>query len=107
MANRASAPAPRPVALDRADPADAQAMWDAAEVRRSHLRVRTLVTLRWFLIATQVVLLGLMAFPLGYDAPYALAAAVIGAGAWVNLLTGVASPLQRVMTDREATAQLS
>jgi two-component system, sensor histidine kinase RegB len=106
MANRADAPAPRPVALDRAGPADAQGVWDAAEVRRSHLRLRTLVTLRWFLIAGQVVLLGLMAFPLRYDAPYALAAAVIGAGAWVNLLTGVASPLQRLMTDREAALHL-
>src|SRR5690349_2015941 len=106
MANRADAPAPRPVALDRAGPADAQGVWDAAEVRRSHLRLRTLVTLRWFLIAGQVVLLGLMAYPLRYDAPFALAAAVIGAGAWVNLLTGVASPLQRVLADREATLHL-
>jgi two-component system, sensor histidine kinase RegB len=105
MAKRTGA-APTAVALDTADPNDAQGMWDAAEVRRSHLRVRTLVTLRWSLIAGQVALLALMAFVLGYDAPYALAAAVVGAGAWVNLLTGVASPLQRVMGDREATAQL-
>lgn len=92
---------------DRAQPAAAQGVWDAAEVRRSHLRVRILVTLRWLLIAAEALLLAVMGFGLGYEAPYALCAAVVGAGAWVNLLTGVASPLQRVLGDREATLQLA
>src|SRR5258708_38661030 len=44
---------------------------------------------------------------LGLRAPYPLCFAVVGAGFWVNLLTGVASPGQRVFGDREAAAQLS
>ena len=32
---------------------------------------------------------------------------VVAAGAFVNVLTGVASPLQRVMSDGEAVAHLS
>ena len=31
---------------------------------------------------------------------------MVGAAAWINLLTGVASPGQRVFGDREAAAQL-
>ena len=100
----ASAAAP---ALDRSAPVDAQAMWDEAEVRRSHLRVRTLVTLRWLVIAGQTLLLAVMGLGLGYDAPYALCGAVVGAGAWINLLTGVASPGQRMTGAWEAAAQLA
>ncbi|MEO8114831.1 MAG: ActS/PrrB/RegB family redox-sensitive histidine kinase [Phenylobacterium sp.] len=93
--------------LDRAGLAGAQ---DEAEldagVRRSHLRVRTLVTLRWSVLAGEVLLLVAAGLGLGYHAPYSLCFAVIGAGAWANLLTGVASPGQRVFGDREATFQL-
>jgi two-component system sensor histidine kinase RegB len=96
----------RPVTLDRAAPAEAQGMWGSVEVRRSHLRVRTLVTLRWLMVAGQVLLVLVMAFGLKVHAPYAACAAVLGVGAWVNLLTAVATPLQRVMGDREATLQL-
>jgi two-component system sensor histidine kinase RegB len=81
-------------------------MWDGAEVRRSHLRIRTLVTLRWLVIAGQTALVALMGLVLGYHAPYPLIAIVIGAGAWANLLTGVAFPLQKVMSDREAALHL-
>jgi two-component system sensor histidine kinase RegB len=80
--------------------------WDSGEVRRSHLRVRTLVTLRWLVIAGEVMLL-LVVGALDFHAPYPLCFAVIGAAAWVNLLTGVASPGQRVFGDREATAHLA
>lgn len=94
--------------LDRAGLASAQ---DEAEldtvVRRSHLRVRTLVTLRWMVLAGEVLLLLVVGVGLGYHAPYSLCFAVIGAGAWANLLTGVASPGQRVFGDREATFQLA
>lgn len=97
----------RPVALDRAHAAGAQGMWDEAEIRRSHLRVRTLVTLRWLVIAGEVLLLLVMAFGLGYRAPFGLCAAVIGAGAWLNVLTSVASPMQRMLNNREATLHLA
>jgi two-component system sensor histidine kinase RegB len=75
-------------------------------VRRSHLRVRTLVTLRWLVIAGEVLLLLVVGLGLNYHAPYPLCFAVIGAAAWINLLTGVASPGQRVFGDLEAALQL-
>lgn len=93
--------------LDTARPADAQDVWDSAAIRRGHLRVRTLVTLRWVVIAGEVALLAAMAFGLHYPAPYFFCAVVVAAGAFVNVLTGVASPPQRVMGDNEAVAQLS
>jgi two-component system, sensor histidine kinase RegB len=80
---------------------------DAVGVRRSQLRVRTLVTLRWMVIAGEVLLLLVVGLGLNYHAPYPLCFAVVGAAAWINLLTGVASPGQRVFGDREATAQLA
>jgi two-component system sensor histidine kinase RegB len=97
-----------PVAgLDKGAAADAQDVWDSAEIRRGHLRVRTLVTLRWVVIAGQAVLLVLMWLGLGQSAPYLACGLVVAIGAAVNALTAMASPLQRVMTDREAVAHLS
>ena len=93
--------------LDRTDPADAQDVWDSADIRRGHLRVRTLVRLRWVVVAGQVGLLALMAFGLGYRAPYIPCAMVVMAGALVNVVTAATSQPQRVMGDREAVAQLS
>jgi two-component system sensor histidine kinase RegB len=80
--------------------------WAEGAVHRGRLRVRTLVTLRWLVVAGETVLL-LVILGLGFSLPYPLCFAVVGAGAWVNLLTGVASPGQRVFGDREAAAQLS
>ena len=79
--------------------------WSEGAVHRGRLRVRTLVTLRWLVLAGEVALL-LLVMMMGFQAPYSLCFAVVGAGAWLNLLTGVASPGQRVFGDREATAQL-
>ncbi|HEX5262081.1 MAG TPA: ActS/PrrB/RegB family redox-sensitive histidine kinase, partial [Phenylobacterium sp.] len=39
--------------------------------------------------------------------PYAVCFVVVSAGAWLNLLTAIATPGQRVAGDREAAAQLS
>ncbi|HEX3886227.1 MAG TPA: histidine kinase dimerization/phospho-acceptor domain-containing protein, partial [Phenylobacterium sp.] len=91
-----------------ADPAEGSVPQDWAEgaVHRGRLRVRNLVTLRWLVVSGEAVLL-LVAMAMGLAAPYALCFAVVGAAAWVNLLTGVASPGQRVFGDREAAAQLS
>src|SRR3954468_12964747 len=80
--------------------------WSEGAVHRGRLRVRTLVTLRWLVVAGEAVLL-LAVMALGFSAPYPLCFAVVGAAAWINLLTGVASPGQRVFGDREAAAQLS
>lgn len=98
---------PGPDGGDKAGSQAAQGVWDSADVSRSHLRVRTLVTLRWLIVCGQALLLIVLGFALGYDAPYGFCAAVIGAGAWVNLLTSVALPLQRVMDHREAVSHLS
>jgi two-component system sensor histidine kinase RegB len=80
--------------------------WSEGAVHRGRLRVRTLVTLRWLVVIGEVLLL-LVAMGLDFSLPYPLCFAVVGAGAWLNLLTGVASPGQRVFGDREAAAQLS
>jgi two-component system, sensor histidine kinase RegB len=80
--------------------------WSEGAVHRGRLRVRTLVTLRWLVVAGETALL-LLVMGLRFDIPYPLCFAVVGAGAWVNLLTGVASPGQRVFGEREAAAQLS
>jgi two-component system, sensor histidine kinase RegB len=85
--------------------AGASDKWSEGAVHRGRLRVRTLVTLRWMVVAGEVALL-LLVMMLGFAAPYSLCFAVVAAGAWLNLLTGVASPGQRVFGDREATAQL-
>jgi len=79
--------------------------WAEGAVHRGRLRVRTLVTLRWLVVAGEALLLaaGLI---LGFHVPYAICFAVVGAGAWLNLLTAVASPGQRVFGDIEAAAQL-
>ena len=115
--NAPSSPGAAPAGLDRTGAAAAQGTLardgigfgeDGADgaVRRGRLRVRTLVTLRWLVVVGELVLL-LLVMALGFSLPYPLAFAIVGAGAWVNLLTGVASPGQRMFGDREAAAQLS
>lgn len=104
----AIAPKATPVpGLDRTGADDAQDVWDQADIRRGHLRVRTLVRLRWVVVAGQVALLALMAFALGFQAPYLACALVVAAGAAVNVVTALSSQPQRVMGDGEAMAQLS
>jgi two-component system sensor histidine kinase RegB len=75
-------------------------------VRRSHLRVRTLISLRWLVIVGEVLLLLVVGLGFRLHAPYPLCFAVIGVGAWVNLLTGVTSAAQRMLGDWEAAAHL-
>jgi two-component system sensor histidine kinase RegB len=81
--------------------------WAEGAVHRGRLRVRTLVTLRWLVVLGEVLLLLVVGVGLGFSAPYPLCFAVVGAGAWLNLLTGVASPGQRIFGDTEAAAQLA
>jgi len=97
---------PRLAAAQAGEPPGAGAL-DEVSVRRSHLRVRTLVSLRWLVIAGEVLLLLVVGLSLGVSAPYPLCFAVIGAAAWLNLLTGVAFPSQRVFGDWEAAGQLA
>jgi two-component system sensor histidine kinase RegB len=97
--------APRRPAADGADPDGLGEDWAEGAVHRGRLRVRTLVALRWLVLGGEALLL-LAAMALGFIAPYALCFAVVAAAAWVNLLTGVASPGQRIFGDGEAAAQL-
>ncbi|HEY9236719.1 MAG TPA: sensor histidine kinase, partial [Phenylobacterium sp.] len=79
--------------------------WNAAAGRSGRLRVRTLVALRWMMIVGELLFF-LSAYFFGLTAPFAFCFAVVGLGAWVNLLTGVASPGQRLIGGQEAVAQL-
>ncbi|MES2722240.1 MAG: ActS/PrrB/RegB family redox-sensitive histidine kinase [Pseudomonadota bacterium] len=94
--------------LDRQSPAQAQdeLAWDMRGAGHGRLRMRTLVTLRWTIILGEVAVLLIGGLFLGFKAPYAICFGLIGAAAWINLLTGVASPGQRMIADWEATAQL-
>jgi two-component system sensor histidine kinase RegB len=76
-------------------------------IRRSQLRVRTLVSLRWLVIAGEALLLLVVALGLRFPAPYPLCVATIAVGAWINLLTGVTSPGQRMFRDWEGAGQLA
>ncbi|RAK57129.1 ActS/PrrB/RegB family redox-sensitive histidine kinase [Phenylobacterium deserti] len=113
MASLHSAAAAQTVSLDKTGHVLAQGEdagpgdWQGVAVRRSHLRVRTLVSLRWMVIAGEILLLLVAGFGLGFHAPYPFCFAVIGAAAWINLITGVAAPGQKVLGDVEATAHLA
>lgn len=80
--------------------------WSLAGAHGGRLRMRTLVTLRWMIIAGELLIFALVGLVLGFEAPYTLCFTVIGAAAWVNLLTGVAWPGQRLIGGWEAVAQL-
>ncbi|WP_430422935.1 ActS/PrrB/RegB family redox-sensitive histidine kinase [Phenylobacterium sp.] len=107
MADAVAPHASMPAGLDTAGSDDAQDVWDSADIRRGHLRLRTLVRLRWVVVAGEVALLLLMAFGLGFDAPYLACAVVVVIGAIINVVTAIAAQPQRVMGDREAVLQLS
>ncbi|WP_297693195.1 ActS/PrrB/RegB family redox-sensitive histidine kinase [Phenylobacterium sp.] len=99
--------------LDRARSSAAQAAatpgetdWGEGAIHRGRLRVRSLVTQRWLILGGEALLLLVAYFVLGFRAPYPFCFGVVAAGGWVNLLTGVASPGQRVLGDVEAAAQL-
>lgn len=95
-----------PAGLDRTPSAEAQDVWDAAEIRRGHLRARTLVNVRWMVLAGEALLLVAMALGLAYKVPSLACAIVIAAGAFMNVMTALMRPMQRVLDDREAVAQL-
>ncbi len=93
--------------FDRAGPVNVQDVWDTAAIRRGHLRVRTLVTVRWMVIGGEALLLAFMAFALGEVAPYLACALVVGAGALVNLAVRRVWSPQKVLTDDQAVVQLT
>ena len=112
MANSEIAAAPSldrsPAAAMQDDPVSTEGWaddWAEGAVHRGRLRVRTLVTLRWLVLAGEAGLLA-TGLALGLNAPFSICFAIVVAGAWLNLLTMLASPGQRVFGDREAAAQL-
>ena len=93
-------------AFDRTRPLDTQEVWDTTAIRQGHLRVRTLTNVRWMVVFGEVLVLGL-GLLFQYQMPFVACALVIGAGALVNFLTGLAWSGQRLLTDREALIQLT
>lgn len=89
------------------DSSQAALIWGQGGTPRSQLRVRTLIASRWMVIAGQALILMTARLVFNMDAPFLLCFALVGMAAWVNLLTGIASPGQRIMGDGEATAQLA
>ena len=97
----------RPVGFDTGPATETQDVWAAADIGRGHLRLRTLVNVRWMVIVGEVMLMAAMGLGLGYQAPYGGCALVIATGALVNLATGLIWPKQRVLNDLEAVTHLS
>lgn len=89
------------------DEAQARQAWDAGAALKGRLRVRTLVASRWLVIAGEVFILAIARAILDLEAPYVLCLGLVGLAAWVNLLTAVATPGQRMTPDLEAGAQLA
>jgi len=87
------------------DGAEAGQLWDWAHARRG-LRLRTLVLLRWALIAGELALVLWVQFGLGFDLPLVWCLAAILASAWVNLSMTLAWPGSRLAGRREAVVQL-
>ena len=94
--------------LDRQSASAAQGDFGLAQDRSSRirLRVRNLVNLRWVVLAGQAALLAIAGLGFDFSIPYGLCFALVGVSAWVNLLTAVASPGQRVAGEWEGAAQL-
>lgn len=94
--------------LDRSggDPVQGGLALERGGMGRGRLRVRTLVTLRWLLIAGEVATLAAAGLLLNVPAPYTLCFGLVGLSAWINLLTGIASPGQRLARSPEAAGQL-
>lgn len=96
-----------PAGLDRTLSATTQDVWDYADISRGHLRVRTLVNVRWMVIVGEILLMTMMGLGLGYDAPFLGCGIVIASGGFLNLLTAITQPRQKVLGNHEAVAQLS
>ncbi len=93
-----------PSGPDGADMAEGR-MWDWAQARRG-LRLRSLVILRWILIAAEAAAILWVQFGLGFDLPLVACVAAILASVWVNLSLTLAWPGSRLAGRREAVVQL-
>ena len=96
--------------LDRQSPAPSQdgLAWGGSTsgVWTSRLRLRTLTTQRWIVIGVELVVLIISALIFDLKAPYVLCFGVVAIAAWINLLTAIASPGQRLLNNLEASSHL-
>jgi two-component system sensor histidine kinase RegB len=108
LKNDGSAGLKDPLGLDRQSTAllQGELAWDEAVLGQGRLRIRSVVTLRWVMLASEAAALTLAAVVFALPAPYAICFGVIGLAAWVNLLVGIATPGQRLLHPVEATLQL-
>jgi two-component system sensor histidine kinase RegB len=72
-----------------------------------HLRLDTLVRLRWLAVAGQSAAVIGVRFGLGFPLPFALCLLVIVASVWVNLLLRIQYPASHRLSDNVATALLA
>jgi two-component system sensor histidine kinase RegB len=75
-------------------------------LRRSRLRLRTLVRLRWIAIAGQSAAVIAVYLVLGYDLPVGLCFALIALSAWLNMFLRIRYPASRELSAGPATALL-
>jgi two-component system sensor histidine kinase RegB len=108
LKNDGSAGLKDPLGLDRQSTAllQGELAWDEAVLKQGRLRIRTVVTLRWVMVASESAVLAVSAVLLNLPAPYAICFGLVGLAAWVNLLVGIATPGQRLLNPGEATLQL-
>lgn len=74
---------------------------------RGPVRLRTLILIRWFAIAGQLVSLLAVHFTLGFELPLAPALGVVGLSALVNILSTALWPPQTRLGNREAALYLA
>lgn len=101
---------PRRNGLDRPgeEPAQDDAWsWTAPGLRRSRLRVRTLLAQRWAWVVGQTAALLISGLALKMHVPWAMCFTLVALSAWLNVLLGLASNGQRLARDGEATAQIA
>lgn len=72
-----------------------------------HLRLDTLVRLRWLAITGQALAVTGIRFGLGFQLPFGLCFFVIAASAWVNLILRIQFPASHRFSDNAATLLLS
>lgn len=108
LKNDGSAGLKDPLGLDRQSTAllQGELAWDEAVLGQGRLRIRSVVTLRWVLLACEATALILGAAVFALPAPYAICFGVVGLAAWINLLVGIATPGQRLLHPAEAALQL-
>ena len=71
-----------------------------------HLRLDTLVRLRWLAIVGQAAAVAGVRFGLGFPLPFALCFLVISISVWVNLLLRIQYPASHRLSDNIATAEM-